>query len=127
MIQIINNEILQIQNFKYTILDWQRTRYRGDRIGGPKLVKACSITTFVESLPTFLGEDRMTNVGVHTDGPSLQQRLTTFVQRSTRLHQIVYNDNMFAIDVAILNDNGTQVAFPTGLATDNNFNIAIHE
>lgn len=121
MIQIINNEIPQVQYFKNPILHGQLVGDGWNGIGHVEFLKTRSITSLVEARKALFRKDGMTDIGRNGFGARFEQGLTTFVQRTTGLHQVIDNDHVSTRDIAILNDDGSQVAGAACLATNDEF------
>jgi hypothetical protein len=127
MVKIINDQAHQIENFKDSILNRQFVCDRRYRIGDPKFVEARSVAALVESFPAVVGEDTVRDECVHARGPGVLQNLTGLIQGSARLHQVIDDDNVFAVRVSILDGDDSGIAFPPGLSTDDDLEVHVLE
>jgi len=118
MIQIFDDELHQIQHFKRPILG-KCVRHSRNGIRHPKCIKTGTITSMRKSLPAFFGKHSMTDKSMDTCSTSFLECFATFIQSSSCLYQIIDNDNILSLGIAILDHNCPHIVFSSSFATNN--------
>lgn len=125
MIEIVDDQIHQVQDFKHSILYRQQIGDGGYGIGNPKCVKTVAIAALCKAPPRFIGKDGVADKGIDRCGSGVLEDLARFVQGPSRLYEIVDNNNMTTTSIPILYCNSTIIAFSTRLAAHYNFQLEV--